>query len=419
MLSICFRKVMDFYPGSEYEFANLPRETQVIWLAMEGNTDKTIAQLLEITTDTVATYWKRILVRYDSSSRTEVIAEFLREYYEDDLDRLDLKISELEEKVRAKSASEQHQLLATAQLNSLMNLLDVGVLFTNNGLKVSYINEQMCAMAKCELTPKELMGKDISTFLESCQARAVKSEESTARRIRSLASSSTEKTVDQLVMTDGRVLLRTFCNVMLRGSAIGHFIVYKDVTNFVVENRLLQERSKLSEQFILRSLVHLETSHGRQAKEIVNTLSCVAKIIGADRAMIGEIDSRRGVFSVVCEWAKNEFDSPSDMDQSIPLTFVDWFRKQMADGDFWIVDSVDKLPRSASMERSIFTESKTRSAVALNFQGANESLKYFVQFSSVKESRWDRTVVESLQPLQKILSALFRKGSLKIAESVE
>ena len=410
---------MDFFPGSEYEFANLPRETQVIWLAMEGNTDKTIGQLLEITTDTVATYWKRILLRYDSSSRTEVIAEFLREYYEDDFDRLEQKIGELSEELRARVAAEQHQLLATAQLNSLMNLLDVGVLFTNNGLRVSYINEQMCTMAKCDLSPKELIGKDILMFLESCQARAVKSEESSAKRIRSLASSSTEKTTDQLLMTDGRVLERTFCNVMVRGSAIGHFIVYKDVTPFVVENRVLLERSKLSEQFIARSLVHLETSEGRQAKEIINTLACVAKIIGADRAMIGEVDTRRGVFSVVSAWAKNEFDSPGDLDQSIPLTFVCWYRKQLAERDFWIVDSIDKLPKSASMERSIFAESKTQSAVAINFQGTDESLKYFVQFSSVKENRWSRSVVESLQPLQKILSALVRNGSFIRPGSVE
>lgn len=410
---------MDFYPGSEYEFANLPRETQVIWLAMEGNTDKTIAQLLEITTDTVATYWKRILLRYDSSSRTEVISEFLRDYYEDDLDQLDLTIQTLEAKIKAQTAAAQHQLLATAQLNSLMNLLDVGVLYTNSGLKVNYINEQLCKMAGCPLTPKELIGQDIGSFLENCANRAIKSEDSTTQRFRKLASSSSEKAVDQMTMTDGTVLERSFYNVIVRGSTIGHFIVYKDVTQFATENRVLQQRSKLSEQFVIRTLAHMETPPQDQQAEIVKTLSVIGKIVGADNAMIGEVDSKRGTFGVTHAWVKNEFDSTPIGDQSIPLSFVGWIRKQATERDYWIIDSVNSLPKTAKMERSIFAESKTLSAIAVTFAGLDSDRKYFVQFSSRKENRWDRGTVEYLLPLQKIFGLIFKQESLAQSKSAK
>ena len=410
---------MDFYPGSDFEFANLPRESQVIWLAMEGNTDKTIAQLLEITTDTVATYWKRILLRYDSSSRTEVISEFLRDYYEEDLDRLDLTIQTLEAKIKSQNAAAQHQLLATAQLNSLMNLLDVGVLYTNNGLKVNYINEQLCKMARCPLTPKELIGQDIAVFLDNCANRAVKSEDTTPQGFRKLASSSSEKAVDQMTMIDGSILERSFYNVIVRGSTIGHFIVYKDVTSFVAENRVLLQSSKLSEQYMLRTLAHMEAAPDEQSAEIVKSLSGIGKIIGADHAMIGEVDTKRGTFDVIHAWVKNEFDSPPSGDQSIPISFVGWIRKQVSERDYWIIDSVDDLPKSAKMERSIFAESKSRSAIAVSFSGMDPDRKYFVQFSSKKEKRWDRGTVEYLLPLQKIFGLIFSQEVLSEAKSTK
>lgn len=50
------------------------RELQVLELAAEGNTDKQIAQVLDISKDTVASYWRRILLKYDAVSRTEVVA---------------------------------------------------------------------------------------------------------------------------------------------------------------------------------------------------------------------------------------------------------------------------------------------------------------------------------------------------------
>ena len=400
---------MDFYPGTDIEFANLPRETQVIWLAMEGNTDKTIAQLLEITTDTVATYWKRILVKYDSSSRTEVIAEFLREYYEGDLDHLESKVTELEEKIRARSVAEQHQLLATAQLNSLMNLLDVGVLFTTNGLKVNYINEQLCRMAGCSLTPKGLIGSDISTFVENCKFRALKNEDSTAQRIKTIAASNRETAIDQIHMTNGRILERTFCNVMVRGTAIGHFIVYKDVTPFVDETRELIQKSKLSEQIIQRTLVHFESLDKDQPRVVVDTLSTVAKIIGADLAVVAEANFKKGTFSVLYSWEKNKLDTSREYDETVPLTFVDWFRKQMAEKDYWIIDSAGDLPKSATMERAIFEESGVRSAVALCFDGVDPDKKYFVQFGSQREKQWDQRILAQIDPLRKLLVTVLRK----------
>jgi len=50
------------------------RELQILELAAEGNTDKQIASSLGISKDTVASYWRRILLKFDAVSRTEVVA---------------------------------------------------------------------------------------------------------------------------------------------------------------------------------------------------------------------------------------------------------------------------------------------------------------------------------------------------------
>lgn len=51
------------------------REREVVTLAAQGLTDKEISAKLGISRETVSTYWRRIFLRFDSASRTEVVAK--------------------------------------------------------------------------------------------------------------------------------------------------------------------------------------------------------------------------------------------------------------------------------------------------------------------------------------------------------
>jgi len=51
------------------------REEEILDLAGKGFTDKQIGATLGISRDTVASYWRRILLKYSASSRTEVVAK--------------------------------------------------------------------------------------------------------------------------------------------------------------------------------------------------------------------------------------------------------------------------------------------------------------------------------------------------------
>jgi len=65
-------EMADFAPPA----IKLPqRELEVLSLAAQGLTDKQISAHLNISRDTVGTYWRRIMLRYQASSRTEVVAK--------------------------------------------------------------------------------------------------------------------------------------------------------------------------------------------------------------------------------------------------------------------------------------------------------------------------------------------------------
>lgn len=393
---------------SDYEFENLSREHQVIWLAADGKTDKTISQMLGISTDTVSTYWKRIMLKYDSSSRTEVVATFLRQRFEHQLEKAEAEKRALKNDLRARSTAEQQQQIATAHLNSLMNLLDVGVLFTSNGLKVTYVNEQLCYLAGCELMPREIIGTDLEYFLANSRNRPVSSNESTINRIKTLVVAGNERTVDQLVMTDGKILERTFCTLNVRGNPVGNLILYKDVTSIVKDKYELRNRNRLSELLMERAMAHLAARPTDQPFEIINTLESISGFLGADRSMIGEIDLQKGTFNIDFAWQKTRDEILIDNYQPIPLSFFPWLRKQVGEREFWIVDTMQDFPKGASMEKAVYEEAGVRSTVGISFTSKDRNKAYFVDFSYSKEHQTNRKLVESLLPIRTILSTVIQ-----------
>lgn len=403
--AICLQAMLNEI--TQFEFEAMSREQQVIWLAADGKTDKMISQMLGISTDTVSTYWKRIMVKYDSSSRTEVVATFLRQRFEFQLEKLDAEKRALKSDLKARSAAEQQQQVATAHLNSLMNLLDVGVLFTTNGLKVTYVNDQLCRLAGCELTPKEVIGTDLEYFLANARNRPV-SNESNFSRIRNLAGAGSERTVDQLVMTDGRILERTFCTLTVRNNPVGHLIIYKDVTSVVQDKTEWKSRNQLGELLTMRAMKHLVAPADQQEMEIINTLGAISEFLGADRSMIGEIDLSKGTFNIDFAWQKTGEETVANNYQPIPLSFFPWLRKQVKEKEFWILDTMRDFPKIASMEKAVYEEAGIRSTVGISFSSADSNKAYFVDFSYANEHKMNRNLVESLLPIRTILGTVIQ-----------
>ena len=55
------------------------REHQLLMAAAKGRTDREISSDLQISRDTVSSYWRRILLKYSASSRTECVARYAQD----------------------------------------------------------------------------------------------------------------------------------------------------------------------------------------------------------------------------------------------------------------------------------------------------------------------------------------------------
>lgn len=85
------------------------REAEILACASKGLTDKQIAMELGISRDTVGTYWRRILLRYRASSRTEVVARASAKR----LGSVQSEVNRLHEEIRERATA--HNLLSTIQ----------------------------------------------------------------------------------------------------------------------------------------------------------------------------------------------------------------------------------------------------------------------------------------------------------------
>lgn len=82
-----------------------PRLTEILHLAAQGKTDKEIASELGISIETIGTHWKRLRAYFESSSRTEIVANVLSSVYENRVDSLkeeqELLLFQIAERERA------------------------------------------------------------------------------------------------------------------------------------------------------------------------------------------------------------------------------------------------------------------------------------------------------------------------------
>jgi PAS domain S-box-containing protein len=65
-----------------------PRESEILLLAADGNTDKQICQRLSISQSTISTYWTRLRDKLGASSRPEAIAKALARAYSQSIEEL-------------------------------------------------------------------------------------------------------------------------------------------------------------------------------------------------------------------------------------------------------------------------------------------------------------------------------------------
>ena len=190
------------------------REAEILSLAARGLTDKQISGELGISRDTVSTYWRRILLRYKASNRTEVVARAI----------------EHEMKTRLKDAERKHASLQAAmdarseafdRLGILLNSFDSAVVAVEEDGVIGYVNDVFCR----ELTPgmgaDEVVGRVARELLLRFLDNFADGEGYVPRLDEVVAQRKVVK--DELVlMKDGRRFLRDFYPMWRGNESLGY-----------------------------------------------------------------------------------------------------------------------------------------------------------------------------------------------------
>ena len=122
---------MSFETQATNKGLQLPaREAEVLALAAKGFTDKQISAELGISRDTVGTYWRRILLRFGASSRTEVVARATENAVKAKVEDIHRENERLMEEIHSRSEAQarelaQRNLLAAVQ-GALLNYVSDG-----------------------------------------------------------------------------------------------------------------------------------------------------------------------------------------------------------------------------------------------------------------------------------------------------
>ncbi len=122
---------MSFESESEDKGVQLPaREAEVLGLAAKGFTDKQISLELGISRDTVGTYWRRILLRFGASSRTQVVARATEDSVMakvEDIHRENERLmDEIHRRSEAQARELAHRNLLAAIQGALLNYVSEG-----------------------------------------------------------------------------------------------------------------------------------------------------------------------------------------------------------------------------------------------------------------------------------------------------
>jgi DNA-binding CsgD family transcriptional regulator len=204
---------------------NETREQQILRLVAQGLTDKQMAAEMGISVETVGSYWRRILTRFDASSRTEVIAKVLRREFRELEEQCERFLFELGERARVERLLRD----ANIRLYALMSSLRSGVLFEDSDRIVLYCNEAFCHLFGIPKAPRELEGRD-------CRVMAMQGAlffadpEGFLMRLTDILAAGEPVHSEPVHLADGRVLLRDYVPIFTEGEQLGHMWHYIDVS---------------------------------------------------------------------------------------------------------------------------------------------------------------------------------------------
>jgi PAS domain-containing protein len=248
-------------------------------LASEGYTDKQISTELGISTDTVSTYWRRILSRYRASSRTEVIATLYREH----MVETDLALEGLQVELRNRRFAERNLEVSLIRLRTLMNQISSAVLFENEQRQILFVNRAFTEVFGADCDTAQLNGRPSESMNSVYESFFVEPKVVLDYLIESVKKEG-EPGALRAEMVNGRVMELSYSPIRSEADRLGHMWHFRDVTPMAVlevqamMGTKIAERAKLMVNELLMTHPEGLETFARGAITEIGQLYCANRI---------------------------------------------------------------------------------------------------------------------------------------------
>ncbi|MFZ4508508.1 MAG: LuxR C-terminal-related transcriptional regulator [Fimbriimonas sp.] len=387
----------------ELPFVGSTREDQVLAMAAQGYTDKQMATRLGISRETVATYWRRILQRFNASSRTEVVATVLQQHARGLTQENQRLLFEIAERRR----SEQQTSAVVSRLEALIGSLKTGILFEDENHTILYSNSGISKLFEIAVEPHAFVGMNILDAF-SAQKHIFEDHDLFERQVRSIVDKRRAVHGDRVRLADGRVLERDYIPVGGPDGSGGHLWQYTDVTQALHDSEQQGNAQKFIE-LIGATAPKLIAATPEQLSALVDELMFLtAGFLKAQRALVYEFSADGATFSATHEWNGVGVTAARNDLQGLSSAEFSWLVNTLDKGQILAVGDIHTLPESAARARDLFEAQSTQAIVVLPLK-RDKSLVGAISFGLSLGREWDDSTTMMLKVVSDMVgSALAR-----------
>ena len=135
----------------------------------------------------------------------------------------------LQQEIQERHAVENRLQATMLRLETLIEHLQIGVLFVDTTGRVAHANHQFCALFELESVPGALVNLMETEILERIRPIIVGAPDLVHEHQR-IEEWLKPRADDEIVLVDGRILLRDYVPILEGGKPIGHMWEYRDIT---------------------------------------------------------------------------------------------------------------------------------------------------------------------------------------------
>jgi DNA-binding CsgD family transcriptional regulator len=185
------------------------REQQLLSAAASGFTDREIGANLSISKDTVSSYWRRILLKFQASSRTECVARYSQH------------------EANQQSVLEKADDVETF-VHNLVDQIPIGLVFEGVDQTIEFANRTFLDMFHAPLALDNSVGNSLREQMERCECRLL-DQDKFLDQLTDLKMRNETLKGNPLKFVDGRKVESDFIVVSSQGNISGYLTCFREI----------------------------------------------------------------------------------------------------------------------------------------------------------------------------------------------